>query len=338
MDINAKHKKRLISALNAIDDKKDKKFFIDPKFIAVRKKMLQSLVKPYGDIHPPQGDKPEVLRAEFPEGMDKPFSPSSQVKKTFIDVYYAVKALPDNPAAAEQQLKHELDNRKDVPAEKDWNQLFNKDFNIKYLDRGNRSDEDISLVYEILTKANLPEKLLKYNNYLDELHLGKSLKLDKEIKGFSASWSGNRGVYIFDKAFEFRDKPFRIQTIIGLAEILIHEIAHSIFKSVGKDRGLTKDFIKLRGWKLTDAIGVKPDFIESKTNPKWSYPKKLYFISGYSSKQPSEDFAEAFASYVWQPNFLKEKMPTIYNWIRKEFYRNEDSKAEISGNLVPKKV
>ena len=190
--LNPNAKNRIAKALKTIETKKEKKFFFDPKFIALRKKMLQSLVKPYGDVHPPAGDKPDVPRAEHPEGLERPFSPMSQVKKGIIEVYHILKTLPEDPAVAEKQLKKELDNRTEVPVEKDWGKVFSHNFNIKNLDRGNRSDSDIALVYEILMKANLPEKLLKYNNYLDELHLGKSLKLDKEIKGFSASWSDNK--------------------------------------------------------------------------------------------------------------------------------------------------
>lgn len=102
---------------------------------------------------------------------------------------------------------------------------------------------------------------------------------------------------------EFMESAFTVDDNY-LHRLIIHEKSHFLWVHLFSD-GLKSDWAKLGGW------------YESSTYSGWSTTKTTEFVSAYSHlKNPDEDMAESIAYFVIDPDKLKSRSLSKYEFIR----------------------
>lgn len=219
----------------------------------------------------------------------------------------SVKAVPENPID-EDIAKH--------PGHQDakWSKKFKK-FGIDKLDVGTKKNDDIQAVYDAYENSGLPSKyFVSYPGVRKELHFEAPLKIAPSIKGYFADHALKRGkdgkIYLFSRAFDYKNKPYRLPGVPGLSEIVNHERWH--FGQNWSLKNKYNEFMKLSGWTQKEEKGKEP----SLANPKWSHNPGACFITKYAAKAPNEDWAETGTAYVHRPDMLKKKCPEKFKFFK----------------------
>ncbi len=205
----------------------------------------------------------------------------------------------------------------------EWSKKFEK-FGFKKLDVGTKSNKEIQAVYNAYQNMGIPAKYFSnFKGVNRELHFEKPLKSVPSIKGMFSDFhtsSGKDGkIYIFSRAFDYINKPYRVPGRKGLDEIITHETLHFLQNWSAKDE--YKKFMKLSGWTKKKGPGKE----QAKRNPKWFYDKTACFVTDYASAGPNEHFAETGTWYVLAPNKLKKKCPKLFKFFH-SFLGNIDNK------------
>lgn len=218
----------------------------------------------------------------------------------------------------ENDLEKEIAKHPFHPNEK-WEDKFRDTFNISKFDSGGVPDPEIKKLYEGLVLANIPRNLWADYPANKELHIEKPTESAPTIKGYFQDHEehGKEGVvYLFYRALDYLNRPYRLPGVYGAWEIIVHEIGH--FLSYFPLRQYTKEFQNISGWIRTpERAAVPKGYIRSKQNPHWIRRADATFSSEYAEKALNEDWAESWAAYVFRPDILKAKCPQKWEFFKK---------------------
>ena len=113
--------------------------------------------------------------------------------------------------------------------------------------------------------------------------------------------SANATIEILDCADRYSDS--------GYQQLIFHEVAHVIGREYGLDD--SSAWWGFAGWEKTTIPNGK---IGLYTNYKANKPECL--ISSYGATNPHEDFAESLVAYRYNPQLLKDRCPSKYDYLR----------------------
>lgn len=126
---------------------------------------------------------------------------------------------------------------------------------------------------------------------------------------------------------EFNDKIFEEQSGVKLQQVVAHEMAHFVWANV-LDESTRKKFEALSGWTILPAENLyRASDIKATDHPKSvriTERVQLYyrstttnFVSEYAaSENPSEDFAETLAYYIYNSDWVRTIAPDKYQFIK----------------------
>ena len=104
---------------------------------------------------------------------------------------------------------------------------------------------------------------------------------------------------------EFMESAFKGQGLDYIHRLILHEKAHFLWEHLF-DEQLRQDWIELGGWY------ENPDDKDG-----WSTTKQTEFVSAYAhGKNPNEDMAESISFYIVNPDKLRSRSPTKYEFIQ----------------------
>ena len=104
---------------------------------------------------------------------------------------------------------------------------------------------------------------------------------------------------------EFMEKAFKKTTLPFVQRLVLHEKAHFLWDHLF-DEQLKQDWIEVGGWY------ENPDDKDG-----WSTTKQVEFVSAYAhGVNPNEDMAESIAFYIVDPDKLRSRSPTKYEFIQ----------------------
>lgn len=120
------------------------------------------------------------------------------------------------------------------------------------------------------------------------------MKKSVDITNPATTATSGNSVVLYDRAF---DNPF-----FSTSRVLAHELGHVIYLSLSESE--RRGYQKALGWKSSDD--------ESKTRPG-------DFVSSRAKDSADEDFAENINFLLFEPDFLKVKVPAAFGWFSKKF-------------------
>ena len=104
---------------------------------------------------------------------------------------------------------------------------------------------------------------------------------------------------------EFMESAFRGQGLDYIHRLILHEKAHFLWEHLFDDQ-LKQNWIELGGW-----------YENPEDTDGWSTTKQTEFVSAYAHKKnPNEDMAETISYYIVNPDKLRSRSPTKYEFIR----------------------
>ena len=113
--------------------------------------------------------------------------------------------------------------------------------------------------------------------------------------------------------------------------VAVHELAHHLdfAKSSKTYSGYSEspEFLKLSGWKLEkkyETQNGKKVLVES-----WKRPDDKGFVRDYAGSEPAEDFAEAVAYYVYEPDKLRDLDPEKYNFVKNKIFNGQEFDKDV---------
>lgn len=149
--------------------------------------------------------------------------------------------------------------------------------------------------------------------------------------GFKSSYYSDEGEIVFISSSFDQDNTWA-------SSVAVHELSHHLdFSKPGKDYAgysETDEFLKLSGWKMeksytTDKSGKKV------LKEKWTRPENKKFVRDYAGTEPAEDFAEAVAYYIYEPNLLRQTDPAKYNFIKNKVFAGKEYDKTLE-NMISK--
>lgn len=156
------------------------------------------------------------------------------------------------------------------------------------------------------------------------VELFKHFKFGSHFKKIDRDKAPDKENVIADSAMRFYSLFSRLDKEEQAATI-IHEIGHNMADSLGlKSLDETAAWYEISGWKRNEAKDA-----DGKIEVSYTYNlQSNNFVSEYAKSSPVEDFAEAFAAYVVNPNFLKQKSIKKYNYMKNVIFGG----IEYTGN------
>ena len=104
---------------------------------------------------------------------------------------------------------------------------------------------------------------------------------------------------------EFMESGFNNFSAAYVHRLIIHEKAHFLWEHQF-DEQLKADWIELGGW-----------YPDSQSESGWSTTKQTEFVSAYAHlKNPDEDMAESIANFIVNPDRLKSRAISKYEFVR----------------------
>jgi hypothetical protein len=94
--------------------------------------------------------------------------------------------------------------------------------------------------------------------------------------------------------------------------ILFHELGHDTTSNSSLD--VSPAWFRVTGWKEIDL--------------EWILTTPETAISQYAETNPSEDFAESFAAYRYNPQTLKTQSPKVYQFLKSKVFQNLEYTSE----------
>lgn len=149
--------------------------------------------------------------------------------------------------------------------------------------------------------------------------------------GFKSSYYTDEGEIVFISSAFTQDNTWA-------ASVAVHELAHHLdFSKPGKTyAGYSEadEFLKLSGWKMektykTDKNGKKV------LEEKWSHAPDKKFVRDYAGTEPAEDFAEAVAYFIYEPNLLRQTDPAKYDFIKNKIFAGKEYDKTLE-NMISK--
>lgn len=168
----------------------------------------------------------------------------------------------------------------------------------------------------ILTFSDLPEHLVPF-----------PLKAANKSKGFqpvfrrkSTPISAGGGEVLADSAISIYDGWANKPSLLTKRILLFHEIGHNLQSLITDEQNWTN----LSPWPATIEYGVTVNGVPAvrkikvKSNYKGTHEEP--FPTGYSKTQPGEDFAESVTVYRYAPDWLMERNPEKYEYLREVIF------------------
>jgi hypothetical protein len=122
---------------------------------------------------------------------------------------------------------------------------------------------------------------------------------------------------------EFIEKAFKNQTLHSIQRLILHEKAHFLWEYTF-DQTLRNDWTQLGGW-----------FKDPNASSGWSTVLTTEFVSAYAhAKNPNEDMAETIASYVTNPDLLRNRSYRKFEFIRDRVMHGTQYLAKIREDLT----
>ena len=111
---------------------------------------------------------------------------------------------------------------------------------------------------------------------------------------------------------EFMELAYKTFDAAYIARLILHEKSHYVYQFLLSNT-LKKEWASLGGWQST----VNPASPDYDAVGGWQTTKTTEFVSAYAhDKNPNEDFAESVAYFVKNPDVLKARSISKYNFIR----------------------
>ena len=122
---------------------------------------------------------------------------------------------------------------------------------------------------------------------------------------------------------EFMETAFQGQGLDYIHRLILHEKAHFLWAHLF-DEQLKQDWIELGGWY------ENPDDKDG-----WSTTKQTEFVSAYAhGKNPNEDMAESISFYIVNPDKLRSRSPTKYEFIQNRIMHGTRYISKIREDLT----
>ena len=122
---------------------------------------------------------------------------------------------------------------------------------------------------------------------------------------------------------EFMEEAFRSASDSQIHRLIIHEKAHFLWAHLFDDR-LKQDWIELGGW-----------YLNNRADGGWSTTKQTEFVSAYAhGENPNEDMAESIAYFLVNPDKLRSRAPTKYEFIRDRIMQGSVYLSKIREDLT----
>lgn len=122
---------------------------------------------------------------------------------------------------------------------------------------------------------------------------------------------------------EFMESAFRAASDSEIHRLIIHEKAHFLWAHLF-DAQLKQDWIALGGWYRNDSA-----------HSGWSTIKQTEFVSAYAhDENPNEDMAESIAYFLVNPDKLRSRAPTKYEFIRDRIMQGSAYLSKIREDLT----
>ena len=104
---------------------------------------------------------------------------------------------------------------------------------------------------------------------------------------------------------EFMESAFKEKGLDSIHRLILHEKAHFLWEYLF-DEQLKQDWIELGGW-----------FENPGDKDGWSTTKQVEFVSAYAHGiNPNEDMAESISYYIVNPDKLRSRSPSKYEFIQ----------------------
>jgi hypothetical protein len=111
---------------------------------------------------------------------------------------------------------------------------------------------------------------------------------------------------------EFMESAFKNFDVSYISKLILHEKAHYIYQFI-LTAACKKEWANLGGWQYSP----NPSNPNYDATGGWQTTKTTEFVSAYAhDKNPNEDFAESIAAFVKNPDILKARSISKYNFLR----------------------
>jgi len=134
------------------------------------------------------------------------------------------------------------------------------------------------------------------------------------------------GLYVYPDFYKFIDKPIipktpKRQSGVSVASFLtFHAMGHVVLSKLsfmGKI-ALISEFMESSGWSKTkDGLHSKASFMGRDSTSAWYFATGMRFSSEISMYSPLDDFAQAFAFYYTNGEYLEKTQPKKFEIIQK---------------------
>ena len=122
---------------------------------------------------------------------------------------------------------------------------------------------------------------------------------------------------------EFMDKAFLSTSVQHLHRLILHEKAHFLWAHLFDDR-LKEDWIELGGW-----------YRDASSPSGWFTTKTAEFVSAYAHlSNPNEDMAETIAYFIANPDRLKSRAISKYEFVRDRIMQGNIYLSRIREDLT----
>ena len=132
--------------------------------------------------------------------------------------------------------------------------------------------------------------------------------------------------FVYPDFFKYIDKPIIPKTPkrksgISVSSFMVfHTVGHIVFSKLSYDGKLStiSKFLESSGWtKVPDDVDKKGTFMGAESPSAWYRDPDHSFLTELSRYSPMDDFAQAFAFYYTNNEYLKIKEPEKYEIISK---------------------
>ena len=122
---------------------------------------------------------------------------------------------------------------------------------------------------------------------------------------------------------EFMESAFNTSNVEHMHRLIIHEKAHFLWANQF-DAQLKDDWIELGGW-----------YEDASTDSDWATSKQTEFVSAYAhSKNPNEDMAESISYFIINPDLLKSRAISKYEFVRDRIMQGNIYISQIRDDLT----
>ena len=122
---------------------------------------------------------------------------------------------------------------------------------------------------------------------------------------------------------EFMEKAFNTFSIDYMHRLILHEKAHFLWAKIF-DNKLKADWIELGGW-----------YECTEKESGWCTTKQTEFVSAYAHlKNPNEDMAESLSYFIVNPDALKSRSLSKYEFVRDRIMQGNIYISQIQENLT----